>query len=232
MTVPDRAFVEANLKLVRPECDRPESPNDDTEVRLGRGLKYPKDKGYAKIFVAHGYDPNWSGMLAAQIVEEGRVRSATSKLRADFAHALRRLADPRLKAEAFLANSKLVLEAMSGTTLVTGLFGDLPPFEGLVFVRALRFCLGGELSGRAEVTRIAAAIWRRVFVSRGPKLSHASAAHEYFLESQSIFSPAAFTRSPDDGDFTDRLTQATREEFDDPDFSPESAHRRQRAKSR
>ena len=38
-----------HLGTVRPECERPESPDDDAEVRIGRGLKYPKDKGYAKF---------------------------------------------------------------------------------------------------------------------------------------------------------------------------------------
>ena len=31
------------------ECDLPESPFDDAEVRIGRGLKYPQDKGYGKF---------------------------------------------------------------------------------------------------------------------------------------------------------------------------------------
>jgi hypothetical protein len=64
MTVPDRAFVEMHLRAVRPECDRPESPYDDAAVRIGRGLKYPRDKGYAKFLTALGYDRNWAGMLA------------------------------------------------------------------------------------------------------------------------------------------------------------------------
>jgi hypothetical protein len=112
----------------------------------------------------------------------------------------------------------------------TGLFKDLSPFEGLVFIRELRFCVSGDPSGRAEVTRIAKAVWRRVVVSRGPKLSHASAAHQYFLES--FLRQPAFTWSPTAEDFTDRLTQATREEFDDPDFSPASARRRLRTRGR
>ena len=107
---------------------------------------------------------------------------------------------------------------------------DARRFEGLVFIRALKFCLAGDLSDRPVVCRIAKAIWRRVAVSRGPKLTHASAAHEYFLKSQSIFETAAFTWSPYSEDFTDRLTQATREEFDDPDFNPVPARRRLRAK--
>ena len=230
ITIPDRALVERQLRTVRPECDRPESPNDDAAVRIGRGLKYPKDKGYAKFLTALGYDRNWAGMLAATIVEEGRVRAATSQRKTEFARALRGLADPRLETAAFLANAKMALEAMGGTRLTRGLFDRLPPFEGLSFIRGLRLCLAGDLSGRAEVSRIAKAIWRRVTVSRGAKLTHASAAHEYFLESQSIFRPAGFTWAADSENFTDRLTQATREEFDDPNFNPLPAWRRMRAK--
>jgi hypothetical protein len=230
ITIPDRAVVEAHLKTVRPECDQPESPDDDAEVRIGRGLKYPKDKGYGKLLETLGYDRNWAGMAAAMIVEEGRVRAATAKRSTEFAQALRRLANPRLETEAFLANAKVALEAMGGTVSTRDLFDGLPRFEGLVFIRALKFCLAGDLSDRAVVCRIARAIWRRVAVSRGPKLTHASAAHEYFLESQSIFGTGAFTWSPYSEDFTDRLTQATREEFDDPDFNPVQARRRLRAK--
>jgi hypothetical protein len=171
-------------------------------------------------------------MQAAIIVEEGRVRAATSKRSWEFAQALRRLANPRQETKAFLADAKVALEAMGGTEVTQGLFEGLPRLAGLLFIRALRSCLAGDLTDRAEVSRIAKAIWRRVAVSRGPKLTHASAAHEYFLETQSFFGEVAFTWSPEGEDFTDRLTQATREEFDDPDFNPVPARRRLRAKQR
>lgn len=230
ITIPDRTFVEMHLRTVRSECDYRESPDDGAEVRIGRGLKHPKDRGYGKFLETLGYDRNWAGMLAAMIVEEGRVRAATAKKSSEFGQALRRLANPRLGTEAFLANAKVALEAMDGTELTRGLFDELPRFEGLLFIRALRFCLAGDLSDRSHISRIAKTIWRRVAISRGPKLTHASAAHEYFLASQSIFKTVAFTWSPEDEDFTDRLTQATREEFDDPDFNPIPARRRLRAK--
>jgi hypothetical protein len=76
ITIPDRAVVEAQLRTVRPECDQPESPDDDAEIRIGRGLKYPRDKGYGKFLETLGYDRNWAGMMAAAIVEEGRVLAA------------------------------------------------------------------------------------------------------------------------------------------------------------
>ena len=113
--IPDRAVFEMHLGTVRPECDRPESPDDDAEVRIGRGLKYPKDKGYAKFLTTLGYDRNWAGMLAAKIVEEGRVRAATSQKKREFARALRRLAYPRLKREAFLADEDFCLFASSSS---------------------------------------------------------------------------------------------------------------------
>jgi hypothetical protein len=230
MTFPPREIVEMELSRVRPECDQPESSSDDAAVRMGRGLKYPKDKGYAKFFVERGFDRNWAGMLAAKNVEEGRVRVATRRRGLELAQALRRLANPRLQKEAFLANAKIALEAMTASELTLGLFDKLPALDALSFVPALRFCLTGDLLDRPEIGRIAKVIYRCVAVSRGPKLTLASAAHEYFLESQSIFGSAAFTWSDKDGDFTDRLTRATREEFDDWDFSPKSAWRRLRAR--
>jgi hypothetical protein len=112
VTIRDRAFIERYLRTVRPECDQPESPSDDAEVRIGRGLKYPKDKGYGKFLETLAYDRNWAGMLAARIVEEGRFQAATARKNSEFAQALRRLANPRLETEAFLANAKVALEAM------------------------------------------------------------------------------------------------------------------------
>ena len=96
MAIPHRAIVEMQLRTVRPESDLPESPDDDAEVRIGRGLKHPKDKGYATFLMTLGYDRNWAGMLAARIVDEGRVRAATAQKKTEFARALRRLVNPRL----------------------------------------------------------------------------------------------------------------------------------------
>lgn len=228
MAIPDRAIVEMQLRTVRPESDLPESPDDNAEVRIGRGLKHPKDEGYATFLITLGYDRNWAGMLAARIVDEGRVRAATAQKKTEFARALRRLANPRQDVKAFLADGQFVLGAMNGTLLTDDLFDELPPFGGLLFIRALWFCLAGDMSFRSEVIRIADAIWSRVPASRGPKLTISSAAHQYFLESQ--IGRAAFTWSPGREDFVDRLTRATREEFDDPDFNPVAARRRLRAK--
>jgi hypothetical protein len=229
-TIPDRSFVEMHLSMACRECDNPPSPDDSVRVRLDRGLKYPKDRGYAKLLVSRGYDPNWAGFQAASIVEEGRGRAATSQKRAAFANAFRQLARPELSDEKFRENAKIVNDAMNGTLLLDRLFDELPLFQDMAFIREIRFCASGDMTGRDEITRTAKAVWRRVMVLRGRKLTVASAAHEYLLESFSLFDDASYTWSPEKEDFTDIFAKATREEFDDPLFSPKSAANRLRKK--
>ena len=137
MAIPDRAIVEMQLRTVRPESDLPESPDDNAEVRIGRGLKHPKDEGYATFLITLGYDRNWAGMLAARIVDEGRVRAATAQKKTEFARALRRLANPRLDVKAFLADGQFVLEAMNGTLLTDDLFTYSAVRRAFVHSRAL-----------------------------------------------------------------------------------------------
>ena len=116
-TYPERIVVEVNLKAVRPECDRPESPHDNvesqdrswSEVSQGQGLR--EVSHYARL-------RSQLGLLAARIVEEGRVRAAGSKMSKDFAQALRRLANPSLEAEAFLSNCKLVHRFLESTHII------------------------------------------------------------------------------------------------------------------
>lgn len=228
---PIEIVVQANLQVLPPECDQPPSDNDPLSVKLGRGLKYPNcSRGYAKYLISIGYDPNWAGMLAAQIVAEGYRRAETSRRNSQFARALDRMANPRLPPKAFRDCAAVILQILEDTSLADGLFRDLEPFDGLVFIRALRWCLDGDLSGRSDIIRIAEAIKARVVVLRGPKLSSASAAHEYLIENASLFRPHSYSYSDMRGDFTDALTMATREEFDDPNFDPRPAARRARLK--
>jgi hypothetical protein len=230
IVIPERSFVEMQLSMVCRDCDNPPNADDSVRVRLDRGLKYPKDRGYAKLLVSVGYDPNWAGFLAASIVEEGRVRAATSQKRAAFANAFRQLARPELSDKKFRENAQIVNDAMNGTLLLGRVFDELPLFQDMVFIREIRFCASGDMTGRAEIARIAKAVWRRVMVLRGRNLTVASAAHEYLLESFSVFDDASYTWSPEKEDFTDIFTKATREEFDDPLFSPKSAANRLRKK--
>ena len=66
-----------------------------------------------------------------------------------------------------------------------------PRFDGIVFIRALKFCRAGEMSWRSEVVRIADAVRRRVAVSRSEG-THASAAHEDLSRDDRFETPPAF----------------------------------------
>jgi hypothetical protein len=64
-------------------------------------------------------------------------------------------------------------------------------------------------------------------VSRGPKVSATSAAHEFLLEElDQVTGSRACTWSDERGTFTDSLTEATRLEFGKPFFDPRPAYRR------
>jgi hypothetical protein len=84
---------------------------------------------------------------------------------------------------------------------------------------------GGQHDHR-RLMEIAANFCSRLGTRRGRKLSPASAAHEFLLEHLGC----GYTWHIDDEDYSDPLTLATREEFDDPDFSPRSARRRVNAR--
>jgi hypothetical protein len=78
---------------------------------------------------------------------------------------------------------------------------------------------------------IAATIAPRLSIPRGPKISAASATHEVFLETVAeLLAPRAYTRDPISEIYTDRWTAATRQEFRDPDFNPQAAHLRAKAR--
>ena len=66
-----------------------------------------------------------------------------------------------------------------------------------------------------------------LLVSRGRKVSAASAAHEFLLEDFGEMTGwRAYTWSFDEDGYTDPLTKATQLEFKNPDFDPRAAYRR------
>jgi hypothetical protein len=84
---------------------------------------------------------------------------------------------------------------------------------------------GGELDQKRRI-EIATDISSRLSTRRGRTLSPASAAHEFLLD----HFQCGYTWNIGDEDYSDPLTQATRQEFADPDFSPRSARRRVNAR--
>jgi hypothetical protein len=81
-------------------------------------------------------------------------------------------------------------------------------------------------------TEIAATIAPYVSIPRGPKVSAASAAHEFLLkELGQLTGSRAYTWRDDEGKFTDRKTEATGLEFNEPKFDPRPAYRGVKARA-
>jgi hypothetical protein len=74
-----------------------------------------------------------------------------------------------------------------------------------------------------EIARMAAP---RIRISRGPKVTVASAAHELFLEKHGIRGASAYSYSDLEEGFIDDATRATRLEFPGEPFGPQPASRR------
>jgi hypothetical protein len=88
--------------------------------------------------------------------------------------------------------------------------------------------VAGNLVNQQRITVLVGKLGPALSVPRGPKISAASAAHEFLLEQgmPAKLGCSAYTLSDSEDDFIDPLTQATRREFSDPDFDPRPAHRR------
>ena len=71
---PIKQMVAANLATLDPAYDSPPKPDEPLNVTLGRRMKYPGDRGYAKFLTGLGYDRNWAGFLAAWVVANGCER--------------------------------------------------------------------------------------------------------------------------------------------------------------
>ena len=213
-----------------PACDSPPKPDEPLNVTLGRRMKYPGDRGYVKFLTGLGYDRNWAGLLAAWVVATGRRKAQAAEMQLKVFEAIRFIAKPGRTKEPFLRQTRIILSACEDTALLDELFEDAPLRE-LEFIEHLRLAVEGDRLARQSATAIAAAaIKYRASVPRGPKVSPASAAHEYLLETLRNFRSGAYTWSDIESVFTDQLTQATAEEFDEPGFDPRPPYRRVRAR--
>jgi hypothetical protein len=169
-------------------------------------------------------------------VRSGRRKVAESKRRRPVFQTIRFLAQPDRRIDASLRRAELLLAAWEETSIIGEIFNEVGasqpsfkeahpnPFE---FVSLLKSAVERrEVASRLR--EIAAALAPHLSISRGPKISTASASHEFFLENGLPDMPPAYTWNPIEDDFTDGLTRATRREFENPNFSPQAARRRVR----
>jgi hypothetical protein len=206
----------------------------------------PPSLGYEPFLIEPLRNRFVARAVAKLAVRSGRRRAAEGKRRGPVFRAIRFLAQPDRRKDASLRRAELLLAAWEETSIIAEIFDEVgasqPSFKKahpnvFEFVSLLQSAVERrEVASR--LTEIAAGLTPHLSISRGPKISAPSAAHEFLLDYVLPDKPPTFTwnadaplphraiRRTNKGDFTDSFTRATRQEFSNPYFSPQAACRR------
>ena len=193
--------------------------------------KSPPSPGYEPFFVRRGADPVLARMMALVLVHRGRRIEAESRRHRAVVEAVRFLAKPGRRSSSIVRRATVLLAAWNESSAIESIFRNAPRNSIMEFAEALKGAATGDVVACERVMAIAAVFLLHLSNPPGPKISAASAAHEFFLEGQAENGrPSGYTWNPIDQEFVDELTIATRREFANPDFDPRPAHRRFKAR--
>ena len=124
----------------------------------------------------------WARGLARLTICRGkRCANESIKLPA-VVGAIRFLAKPGCGRRAILRKAEVLLAAWEETSIVETIFDDAD-LGASEFIGLLRSVVEGREVACPRITEIAAAVAPHLSIPRGLKVSAASAAHEFFLES-------------------------------------------------
>lgn len=186
----------------------------------------PPSPGYEPFLIQAGWNPFTARLMAKLVVKSGKRKAEERKRIRAVYDAIRFLGKRRLQKRSILRRAELLLAAWDETSIIETIF-DGAGLSETEFVSLLKSVVEGRDVDRLRITEIAATLASVLSVSRGRKVSAASAAHQFFLEEVAgSTKPRAYTWSDLERDFTDSMTTAARLEFHDPDFDPRPAHRR------
>ena len=189
----------------------------------------PPSVGYEPLLIDRGFKPEVARGVAALLVRVGKRRARESQWRRGVITAFRFLAGPQRSKRAILRKATYLLEAWEETSIIETIFNEAG-FSEQAFINLLKMVVEGHEIDYRRIAEIAVALGPALKISRGPKISAASAAHEFFLEEVGqVVNSHGYTWSGIEENFTDAATNATRLEFADPDFDPRPAHRRVKA---
>jgi hypothetical protein len=195
-----------------------------------RAVESCPSRAYAPLLIEYGVNPVPARALASLTISRGTRRANESRRLPAVVEAIRFLAKPGRRRRAMLRRAKVLLAAWEETSIIETIFDDASLIE-VEFIGLLKSAVEGRAVAWRRTTEIAATIAPFLSIPRGPKISAASATHEVFLETiAELLVPRAYTRDPIRENYTDRWTAATRQEFRDPDFNPQAAHLRAKAR--
>jgi hypothetical protein len=192
-------------------------------------MRSPPSPGYEPFLLRRGENPLLARMKAYITVAEGKKISDEMRRYRGVAEAIRSLAMPNCSREEIARNIRHLLFAAAQTWVIRRVFLDAE-LDDSIFIYRLSGALQGNEEAIQYVMAIATQAAPKIRIPRGQKVTAASAAHEMFLEKNGIRRASAYTYSPQDDDFVDEATLATRLEFPGQYFDPRSASRRLHAR--
>jgi hypothetical protein len=200
---------------------------EQTVAVIQRAAESPPSVGYEPFLVERSFDPIWARMMARLLVRSGK-RCANESVRLPaVVGAIRFLAKPGRGRRPILRKAEVLLAAWEETSIIETIFDDASLNMESEFIGLLKSAVEGHEVSWRRITEIAAAVAPHLSIPRGPKVSAASAAHEFFLESVvGPIEPRAYTWNEIVGKCTDPATEATRREFANSNFDPRPAYRR------
>lgn len=197
---------------------------------LMRTQNLPPSSGYEPLLVRENFNQISARGIAHNAVRHGERMAKDSQWMKPAADAIRFLAKTGRHTDSVLANAKIILEISDNTSVIETIF-ESAGLQECEFLKLLNEVVDGNHDGMKRISEIAASVSQTLSIRRGPKISAASAAHEFFMEqTKEKIELRAYTYDDVVGDFTDSLTMATRREFDDPHFDPKPARRRLKAR--
>jgi hypothetical protein len=188
--------------------------------------RYPD---YEDLLIEFGHEPLSARLLSISTITGGRRDAAELTLRRrKLGSALRGLANAPDQSTKVISRRAAALEPLldkwtrawiENSIDRCGLQISFEDFQDLV-----RRAAHGEPPACARFREIAPLIFRHVPKARGASYRVATVTHALLLVTASIHNRGArYTWSEIEGDFTDRLTAATRRQFQQPRFSPRPA---------
>src|SRR6185437_776904 len=203
------------------------------EISMGKDSysieKFSPSAGYEPWLIGNGWNDFAARGVAKVLLRHGNRIAMESKWIPDVAEAVRFLSRPRRNKPAVLRRVVFLLEAWEQTSIIENVFYEMG-LDVFAFINLLK-SVAETREVDHRLAAMAAAVAPHLPTRRGPKISAASAAHEFLLENaDKSMKLGAYTWNEIEKNFTDLATMATRREFNECEFDPRPAYRRVKAR--
>jgi hypothetical protein len=191
-----------------------------------RTMELPPSKGYEPFLLANGYNEISARGMAHLARRSGKRQASEAKRIRPVYDAIRFLAKTRRKG-AILYRAKLLLAASNETSIIETIFDQIGLHEA-EFIGLLEAIVGKNAGDHERLTEIAAQVAPHLALPRGPKVSQPSASHAFVVDGGVKLENRRRPHSRKDrtAENCDTLTEATRTEFNQPNFDSRPAKRR------